>query len=329
MEKLLDAIRRREQSDVPMLPNTETLIITPQCADFVINNRKHTNRPLRQLIVERIARDIENDNYFHNGQTIVFGRKNSFFLLLTGQHRMEAVLCAGKSIISECNFSAPIESQITIDNTPTRQAGETLSLTHPGLKNPRECSTAARFLYWLERGYELWSATLIGKPLSSIEINDTYLKYPDLPMSVSMGMSAAYVARIGFGVQLGIIHHHISYALKCPPLATQFLEQLKSGERLTKNDPLYQYREWIFKTKTSIKITTHVTRETKIKALTLATNSFLRGRTMNSMNVHLNNIIKKNKEQVNVPVPIRAKEEQPKLIRDYREVTRSVFELWE
>jgi hypothetical protein len=319
MERLKDEILRRERADHPLLPNTATLQITPECAKWALETRKHVNRPIREKTVARIVRDIEANEYYHNGQTIVFGRQtNGEFVLLTGQHRFAAVILADRSIVSEVNFSASIRSQISMDNTPTRKAGETIGIAHPGLVNASDCATVARYVFWLNRGYELWSHNTLHRPVSSIEIEQIFNLFPEIETSVRFGRSAA-TGGVGMATLLAVIHLHISQTLEQPTLANLLMESIKTGADMNVTNPVYQLREYIKKSKTSRSATTVVTREAKIKALTLCVNAFLRGRPIRSMGRTLNSMLTYNNALAEAK-KLNWTTEGPKIIRQAKDI---------
>lgn len=83
------------------------------------------NRHIRPELIETIRRDIVSDNYQLNGETIKFSVTDK---LLDGQHRLLAVLEAGKPIVTLVVRGLPDEVQVTVDSGSRRKFGDYLHL---------------------------------------------------------------------------------------------------------------------------------------------------------------------------------------------------------
>jgi len=119
--------------------------ITPSMATKYLEMNT-TNRPIRQRHVEFLADEIKNDRWMLNGSTIVFDGET----LVDCQHRLWAVVTAGKPIHTLVARGVDKECFPTIDTGHGRTAGDTLSVA--GEKNANHLSTAARFIMWYHSG---------------------------------------------------------------------------------------------------------------------------------------------------------------------------------
>lgn len=68
--------------------------ITPiRASEYLNNNAKH--REINQRKVEKLAGDLENQNWQLNGKVIIFDSNGR---LLNGQHRLSACVASGKTL---------------------------------------------------------------------------------------------------------------------------------------------------------------------------------------------------------------------------------------
>lgn len=126
--------------------NTVVEKITPTMASKYLEMNTH-NRPIRQTHVDFLANEIKNDRWVLNGATIVFDGDT----LVDGQHRMWAVVTAGKPIQTLVARGVDMDCFPTIDTGQNRSAGDVLSIA--GNKNANHLSSAARFAMKLQRGF--------------------------------------------------------------------------------------------------------------------------------------------------------------------------------
>ena len=82
------------------------------------------NRPLSAKHVEYLAGEIRNDRWQMNGETIKFNGSR----LLDGQHRLHAIIKAGRPITTVVARGLDSETFHTIDSGKKRSAADTLSV---------------------------------------------------------------------------------------------------------------------------------------------------------------------------------------------------------
>ncbi len=98
------------------------------------------NRNIRGQKVANLARDIQAGRWAVNGDTIRFSEDG---VLLDGQHRLAAVVKAGRSITTAVAYGVPSEARMTMDAGAARTAGDQFALR--GVKNASRVSTACRY----------------------------------------------------------------------------------------------------------------------------------------------------------------------------------------
>lgn len=126
--------------------NVELVKITPTLAARWLSFNS-SNRSLRPAYVEALARDMREGRWRFNGEPI---RRSRDGRLIDGQHRLNAVVLSGLTIvflvISELDFSI----QETIDINAVRSAADTLKLH--GTKNPNLAAAIARKVIMWDEG---------------------------------------------------------------------------------------------------------------------------------------------------------------------------------
>lgn len=90
--------------------------ITPEKAKKYLS-RNCVNRPLRQSVVNKYARDIENGLYTETHQGIAFDEDGN---LIDGQHRLFAIIKAQKPIVSDVARNVQRSAGINIDTGKVR-----------------------------------------------------------------------------------------------------------------------------------------------------------------------------------------------------------------
>lgn len=76
---------------------TQWEVITPESAEEMLTHNTHNYRAISKDIVARYVDEIQGNSWEANGDTIVFSENGT---LLNGQHRLAAVIKAGKPIVS-------------------------------------------------------------------------------------------------------------------------------------------------------------------------------------------------------------------------------------
>lgn len=121
--------------------------ITPAIAEQYLETNKR-NRQASRASVTKYANIILRDEWMLNGEAIKFCSDGR---LLDGQHRLHAVIKAGKPIDTVVIRGLEAEAFKTMDACKVRSQGDYLHVL--GYKYTVPLATAARILYTFERGF--------------------------------------------------------------------------------------------------------------------------------------------------------------------------------
>lgn len=216
----------------------EVVEITPEtAAQWLKANR--LNRPVRRSVWENYSQQIAEGKWKVNGQAIIIADNED---ILDGQHRLLAVIDAGKPIKSLVVYGIKPEAFATIDTGAVRTPADALYLhfnEHP-VMTVKAAATAAQWCARLERG-----TVLAHKRMSNADIIDyvsthqslfqwaeTLNGYPKDTRPLSLGIGCAL---------------YELFARKNLELANQFMEGLYTGENLTRKDVEFLLRQALLK----------------------------------------------------------------------------------
>lgn len=243
-------------------PRMSVEVITPAIAEEMLKHNSR-NRPIKRSQVVFLTNEILTNRWITTGQAITFVGKT----LVDGQHRLQAVIEAGKSITS-CVIRFPSTAntkqiyQVTDRGVP-RTFADTLAM-----QGESHVGVLTTVLLGLDRYYKAIDA--VGeiaktipytsqtraanktirsrngdenthkKPLS--HITQLLEQYPFARNSAAFGqkMSAARPQILMKG-QWGLLH--AIYTDIDESSASNFLELLQSGENLSRHSPILQLRE--------------------------------------------------------------------------------------
>ena len=121
---------------------TEIVTITPAMAEKWLKGTTSGNRPVRRTHVKSIAAQIEKGQWQLNGESIIVDDNGN---IVDGQHRLLAIIHAGKSVDSIVVRGVNPDSFKTIDSGATRQAGDVLTLS--GYKSGKALAAAINCIH--------------------------------------------------------------------------------------------------------------------------------------------------------------------------------------
>lgn len=123
-------------------------IITPKEASRLLDRSKgKRQRPVKEGVVEKYAKEIESGNWQANGETIILNTDGG---IDDGQHRCKAVVRTGIPIISMVVRNVPKDSIFTIGTGAVRGPGDVLKIDNPEYKNVHMLAAGSSMLKdWL------------------------------------------------------------------------------------------------------------------------------------------------------------------------------------
>jgi hypothetical protein len=97
--------------------------VTPEIAALWLH-RNMKNRPLREIHIKTMARDMEKDRWEYTGEAIKF---SSTGRLIDGQHRLRAIVASGVTLKMMVVIDVPDEAQAVMDSGARRSTGDALA----------------------------------------------------------------------------------------------------------------------------------------------------------------------------------------------------------
>lgn len=224
---------------VTKLPrNSETpqiIVITPEMA---VNLLEHNtlNRPLNDQHVQRIARQIVDDKWRFNGDTIKIADTND---VLDGQHRLWAVIEAKKPIETIIVRGIARDAFATIDTLrKPRSFADIVALNG----SPRHRNYIASALTWLIR----WQNGVIETykaPQNRVENSDIEKAFAENP-GIIRAVEEAHKARgVGSTAILAFLYYIILN--RNEQLAERMIDTLADPAGIGVNDPFFRFRGYL------------------------------------------------------------------------------------
>lgn len=213
--------------------------IGPGEAEVLLARNGH-NRPLSQGRVSRFANDIKNGDWQLNGEAIKVANDGT---LMDGQHRLHAIIEAGKEIETLIIEGLPREVQQTMDTGQARSLGDVLKLA--GEDHYTTLSSALR---------SLWCFKLTGFPApprgtkhspTTKQALQLLEKHPGIRESARYANqeNSARSRWLNSSV-IGCCHYLFSNTVATDQADVEtFFSHLKTGEGLRTGDPIYALRE--------------------------------------------------------------------------------------
>lgn len=130
-----------------MAVTSKTETITPGVAKKYFARNHPNNRTIAEAKVASYVKLIRNDEWQLNGESIKFAEDGT---LLDGQHRLKAIMIAGKSIKTLVVRGLPTESVHTMDQGRKRTLASNLQFM--GIKSATMKASVLRWLYRFDNG---------------------------------------------------------------------------------------------------------------------------------------------------------------------------------
>lgn len=211
---------------------TVTANLTPDLAVALLT-RNPDNRKLSRYKIAEYAADVAADRWDHNGASIVVSKDG---YLNDGQHRCEAVIEAGKAIVTQITFGVERDTRSTIDVGLKRTVGSHLGMR--GYTNVNHLTVMVSNLIVYER---LGRMELTGKTRPSVaKVMDWLVAHPDHQDHLNAAVSLRGKVHVSVGL-FGALHY--LFEQRDHEATKRFFELLGSGAELAANDPVYKLRE--------------------------------------------------------------------------------------
>ncbi len=213
-------------------PLVEVVTLTPVLARLLLL-RNRDNRPISEVNLERIKRDIRAGHFTFNGEAIIISQSGE---LNDGQHRVRAVAETGKSIQTVVVFGPMRETRMTLDQGTVRTVGHYLGMK--GFTDPNSLASAAGF-FWQLQTLNRISSTGHDKPTKT-ETMLVLEHYPDIGDSVQF-VSRKGATAIASRSVLAFLHYALRQA-GGESDANDFINRLIDGNSLDARNPILYAR---------------------------------------------------------------------------------------
>lgn len=213
----------------------ELKTITPTQAKNWLGNNIN-NRNISKRRVATYVQQILSDDWQLNGETIKLTEKG---VLLDGQHRLQAVIQANKSIQSYVLTGVKSDVFKTIDTGKGRGASDILSIA--GFENTVTMAAAIRSYYTIQGGTKQIEGSGRPKGLTNLDILKFAQSTKKFPNAIKDSLQYKKVIKFIRASNCGALYYLFSQ--KSAADCAQFFHELNSGEGLKNNRPAFMLRE--------------------------------------------------------------------------------------
>lgn len=208
---------------------TRIEIITPEKAsEWLTKNR--SNRPLSNKHVIRLASAITNDEWVVNGESVKFNGDDA---LVDGQHRLNAVIRAGKPIKSYVVRGLGNDAYDTIDQGKARMLGDVLA--RAGKEHYTRLASATRWSWALTNDCLLGASSV----LTSTFLHNFLDSNPKIEKSVKFVSQFVREITAPHGMLAAL---HFIFSQRSAKHADEFIAKILTGENLTRSMIEYKLR---------------------------------------------------------------------------------------
>lgn len=220
-----------------METRTGVEVITPERAEEILLGNTH-NRNASRIQVSRLARAIEAGDWTLNGETIKIASDGT---VIDGQHRLMAVIEAGRAITTFIVYGLDMSVQETIDNNAPRNLGHILQLRGEAQTAALAAVVRKMALYeriGLARTFDQsrsWNVVTNSECLRYLDANPIVREYVKLSRPLN---------RVGIPGAAGALLWYVFDEIDTDD-AQFFFERLISGTELSVGDPIYALRRFL------------------------------------------------------------------------------------
>lgn len=213
---------------------SEVASVTPAMAEVILGQCNLGNRPIRERRIAHWTRTITEGRMMLLSQGISFSREGS---LNNGQHRLLAIIRAGRSVKMNVTFGESRDAFMVLDTGAGRSGGDVLHTL--GYKNTNQLAASAR-LYELVTNY---TPSNSGRfQLSNDEVAEIIRQNPKLEDVTTAGHTIGNKLKASTSA-LTTAFYIIQQKSDSARRLDGFIERLSSGAELKQSDPILVLRE--------------------------------------------------------------------------------------
>ena len=231
-EKVTDweeAIERIAKTKKPVVEFMNVSLSQQDAKNILQGNDK--NRHLNKNLINKYLRLMNMGRWVLNGETIKIGKKGDSFILLDGQHRLNAIAKADKPVRVSLALGLSPNNFKTIDTGRSRSAGDILKMA--GYKNVHILSAAVRWLLTYEKDEKLhWTSELCPE-----DILDGLKRWPRMTDLTANAERLRAVVQPSIGIFLMYVTKHIDQ-----DLSFDFFNKVEHGKDIEKKSSIAEFR---------------------------------------------------------------------------------------
>lgn len=228
------AIDRIARAKKPIIEFMNVKLSQRDAKKLLQGNEK--NRHLNKSLINKYLRLMNVGKWVLNGETIKLGKKDDSFVLLDGQHRLNAIAKADKPVSVSLALGLSPSHFKTIDTGRARSAGDILKMA--GYKNVHVLSAAVRWMLTYEGDEKLhWNSELCPE-----DILEGLKRWPKMQDLTTKAEHVRFVIQPSLGSFFMYVTQHID-----PDMSFDFFNKIEHGEGLTKKNPIIEFRTIMMK----------------------------------------------------------------------------------
>lgn len=245
---------------------SETMLVTPAAAEWLINNANNGNRPLTKRRMAYFKKVIEDGAWelCSQGMSVSFEG-----LLNNGQHRLHGIVQSGRAVEVYFTFGEERQTAFRVldSGMTTRGGSDTLAIL--GYKNTKNLAAAARVLLNILAG----NYTALYR---NDEVEEALKAHPLLDECSAIGARANSKFK-GFFVPVIVASYIIRTQSKNASHWDEFMGRLMDGVGLKSRDPILVLRDSIMNDRLDARYNAAARSAGRAAAIILAWNCWIKG----------------------------------------------------
>jgi hypothetical protein len=252
--------------------------ITPKLAEQFLS-KNCNNRPVSKANIKYLVKQINAGNWMFDGASIKIDKYGN---LIDGQHRLEAIIKSGKSLVLLVlnGFNSSVFT--VLDTGRKRTGSDVLSIN--GAENATVVASSIRLINQFEKG-SYGEGGSISRTLSNQEIVDFLDKNPKILESSKFGASL-YKKSNGVITASLVSTFHFLLSQKSEEQALDFLTKLCLGTKLENDSPITALRNKLIKS--SLNNNYRMLQSEIVRNIIVAWNKYRKGEKITKLIVHSN-----------------------------------------
>lgn len=249
-------------------------VVTPELANVLLTYFNDTNRPISNTNILNLHKEISNNRWLVNGETITFNEAGD---MTNGQHRLLALVKADVSLLLLTITGLKEETFATIDGGRKRVTSDVLA--HAGVTSSKNTSSLCKFIFGFKQRKYFAHRNTSSRTLSNTSILSYYNTLDDVEIHNSVNFGQTYSKKangILTPTVLGGMYYLFNEVDK--EKSFDFLSKLCTGDNLMTGSPILALRNKLIKAK--IEKSYHIGNDLLIKNIAYCWEKYLKGESV-------------------------------------------------